>query len=585
MNARVLNDVVFDDKRSIWRIPGEQTISYSDGTQVEAYLAKVLGAAQDLASGSRELERYIVDWPTEYHLSRKRAYLLKGFGFDKRYRALEVGCGCGAITRFLGETFDDVIAVEGSPTRAAIARLRTRDQPNVSVLNAPFQDVKFKEPFDIVFCIGVFEYAGMFVKADDPWDRVLEYLESILSPKGILVLAIENQFGLKYFSSSREDHTGIMFDGIEGYHRDPRGPRTFGYYELKERLARYFPRCEFYFPYPDYKTPCCILSEEMLSKVPIGELMAEFAAPAGPTATKPLFHEQLALGEIARNNMLPFFANSFLVVARKGDRSLGHDWLAVLHTTHARRPEFETITRILEEGGRVLVKKSLLSGQSSANIGKVRLEPTVSPWVEGRSLQQELVRRFASPGNKLCDILQPTLLWYKKLKSLSVERDGVRWIDGRYVDAIWSNTFIGDGQVSFIDPEWRFSESIRLSYLLIKSFLVFFNDMRVKRALHRCMRVRSLVRMIKEAAAIYGFRITADDFRHFISTELEFSQTVLGLTPGRLRSVCALKWRLWASPTVRIPGNLLRKAAWLGRKLKKQLIVLQNKRGFSTWRD
>ena len=53
------------------------TFSYSDGDDVEKYLKSVLEKAQDLSSCSVELESAIQDWATEYHLSSKRANLLR----------------------------------------------------------------------------------------------------------------------------------------------------------------------------------------------------------------------------------------------------------------------------------------------------------------------------------------------------------------------------------------------------------------------------------------------------------------------------------------------------------------------------
>jgi len=143
---------------------------------VEGYLARALSRAGDLSSTSVELEKSIRDWPSEYHLSPKRSQLLRPFQFERASSVLEVGCGCGAITRFLGETFDDVVAVEGSLTRARLARMRTRDMSNVSVVCAPFQELRFKSAFDIVFCIGVLEYAGRFVLAEDPFDTAVAFL-------------------------------------------------------------------------------------------------------------------------------------------------------------------------------------------------------------------------------------------------------------------------------------------------------------------------------------------------------------------------------------------------------------------------
>ena len=95
--------------------------AYSDGVGSEQYLKKVLLRSNDLSTRSGELESYIKDWSSEYHLTTKRAQLLSGFKFDRTLKVLEVGCGCGAITRYLGETFDSVVSVEGSIARARLA--------------------------------------------------------------------------------------------------------------------------------------------------------------------------------------------------------------------------------------------------------------------------------------------------------------------------------------------------------------------------------------------------------------------------------------------------------------------------------
>ena len=146
---------------------------------------------------------------------------MSGFSFDRSLRVLEVGCGCGAITRYLGENFDQVISVEGNINRARLARQRTRDLNSVSVICAPFQEIQFSQKFDIIFCIGVFEYSAAFIGGDDPYDAALRYFSDMLTPDGMVVVAIENQFGLKYFNSAREDHLGAMFEGLEGYHGIP----------------------------------------------------------------------------------------------------------------------------------------------------------------------------------------------------------------------------------------------------------------------------------------------------------------------------------------------------------------------------
>ena len=229
----------------------------------------------------------------------------------------EAGCGCGAISRFLGETFDSVISIEGSHPRARLARMRTRDLDHVAIINSPFEEIRFTTKFDMIFCIGVFEYASMFVEASDPHERILRLFDDLLAPGGVLVLAIENKFGLKYFSSSAEDHTGVMFDGIEGYPRFEKKAKTFGHVELTELLKRHFGTIDFYYPWPDYKIPSCVLTEPMLAQVDTAELIGSFRSKDyGNRGRRPLFDEALAWKELSANRMIPSMAHKPADLAR-----------------------------------------------------------------------------------------------------------------------------------------------------------------------------------------------------------------------------------------------------------------------------
>ena len=99
----IISNKIFKDS-GIWRLDGGKDIDYSDGSEHEDYLNKILKSAVDLSSDSDELTALAKDWTSEYHLSKKRAQLLNSFEFDKSSSVLEVGCGCGAISRYLGET-------------------------------------------------------------------------------------------------------------------------------------------------------------------------------------------------------------------------------------------------------------------------------------------------------------------------------------------------------------------------------------------------------------------------------------------------------------------------------------------------
>ena len=134
-----------------------QPIPYADGA--ESYVGEVIANATDLATGSPELAREIRDWPSQYHLSGARANLLRPLALSGDLSVLEIGAGCGAITRYLGEACGTVLAIEGSLARARIAAQRCRNLDNVVVACGPFPDIAFAGEFDLVTLVGVVEYA------------------------------------------------------------------------------------------------------------------------------------------------------------------------------------------------------------------------------------------------------------------------------------------------------------------------------------------------------------------------------------------------------------------------------------------
>ena len=134
----------------------------------------------------------------------------------------------------------------------------------------------------------------------------------VLKPDGTLVIAIENKLGIKYWAGAREDHTGIVFDSIEGYPHDT-SPMTFGRHELEQLLVKCgLTDIEFYYPMPDYKFPMEIFSDSYLPG--IGHLKT--MAPNLDMDRYSLFSEPLALNNVIKNSMFPFFANSFLVFCK-----------------------------------------------------------------------------------------------------------------------------------------------------------------------------------------------------------------------------------------------------------------------------
>jgi len=464
-------------------------------------------------------------------LSRKRSQVLRGFTFDRRSCVLEVGCGCGAITRFLGETFDDVLAVDGSLPRATLARMRTRDLENVSVLNAPFHEIRYNARFDIIFCIGVFEYSRLYVEGQDPHEAVLRHFFDILAPNGVLVLAIENQFGLKFFASSAEDHNNIMFDGIEGYPRYDLH-RTFGYAELKGRLAKHFQEVKFLFPYPDYKMTRCVVSEEAFGKISLGEMIGNFAPRDYSKSRTPVFDQRLALMELARNGMLPLTANSFLVVAGKAPGAgPTFDSLGIMFSDHRLR-EFQTETRIAEhEDGSIWVRKRRL-GAGVLAAGTVMLRGYEEPWRPSDSIQMQVLRRVKRRNLTLSEVFEPCAAWLRRIRAIGMMESGELVVDGKYVDCLWANSFVENGECVFIDNEWSVKGVLRANVLLTRCAYYLLNEIKGMRDLNAGLQGGGTRAIVGRICRAIGVEITAKDWGEFLGLESSFTAVVTGGRPA-----------------------------------------------------
>ncbi|MCH2189671.1 MAG: class I SAM-dependent methyltransferase [Gammaproteobacteria bacterium] len=246
----------------------QAVFNYTDGLSSEKYLFDVLSNAKDLSSSSPELEAKVVDWPSEYHLSSTRANLLRSLDLSDVNRILELGCGCGSITRYLGEQEHiQVDAVEGSPSRAALARLRCKDQQNVEISSANFNEIDIPiGEYDLVLFVGVTEYAGRFAEGLDDvvaLQRLLALAKSACNDKGVVLVAIENRLGMKYALGASEDHYASRYVGLDNY-PNSEGIRTYSKLEWIEQIEKAdFSQYRLMLPFPDYKIPTLVTGESI----------------------------------------------------------------------------------------------------------------------------------------------------------------------------------------------------------------------------------------------------------------------------------------------------------------------------------
>lgn len=250
-------------------------------------------------------------WATFYHLTPLRENILNTYSFNPDSSVLEIGAGFGAVTGVLCDNCQNVTAVELSKRRAEGLFARHKKRKNLEIIVGNLNDIKFNQQFDYITLIGVLEYALSFTNDENPYEAFLNNIRSLLKPTGKLIIAIENRYGLKYWCGAGEDHTGKPFDGINGY-KNIDFVRTFGKAELSELLNSCgFNTLKFFYPYPDYKMPLAIFSDENL---PTKEDISTIEDPH-PYPNPIIPNEKDLIPSLVKNGVFPFFSNSFLVEA------------------------------------------------------------------------------------------------------------------------------------------------------------------------------------------------------------------------------------------------------------------------------
>ncbi|KWV11478.1 class I SAM-dependent methyltransferase [Xanthomonas translucens] len=469
---------------AVWRREGYDSIDYSDGDSSEDGLLATLRAAADVSVFSSDLVAACVDWPSRYHLSTERANLLRPFAqyLQPGARVLEIGAGCGAVTRYLGESGADVLALEGSLRRASIARERTRELGNVAVVAERFQDFSVAQRFDVVTLIGVLEYASLFSDAQNPALHMLQVAKQLLAPGGRLILAIENQLGLKYLAGVPEDHLGQPMVGLEDRYQ-PRGARTYGRNELDALLQRAgYARSRFSAPLPDYKMPATILTGRGISADPVlfnAGALASQAVLLDPQLTPTTFNLQRAWPVVAANGLALDLANSFLVEAVADDAAMAEQTALAYHYSTQRLGAYarETVF-VAEQGQSVRVHARRLSDAPAAD-GGVRLHVERDmEYLQGPLLVDGIRAVLSQPGWTQADLIAEVRRYLQALAQVLHDEGHAIALDSvdsvlpdDYLDATPSNLLCtADGRIVYFDREWVV-ERPTLGWLLLRSLL------------------------------------------------------------------------------------------------------------------
>ncbi len=355
---------------------------------------------------------------------------------------------------------------------------------------------------------------------------MIRSLKSLLTQDGVLFLAMENKLGLKYFAGCQEEQNGDYFTGIEDY-VGLSDIRPLSKRELTDTLETISDiSYKFYYPYPDYKYPTMIFSDDCLPTA--GELNRNLRNIDRDRYI--LFDECKVYDSLIKAGLFPEFSNSYLIKITSSDCSSASDDLAhtkysgeLLYTKYStdRCPDFAIRTDRIkdDDGGELIVKNALYKE------GRKHLQHMVNMY---KALSQRYGDKMTITGSHIDDgrlyndfakgvPLTDTFIKLIKNEDAKVLKAEIKhFIDiisyganepftvtdefinvfGKYdniesfnfssakvndIDMIFDNIIVDDdGTWQLIDYEWTFDFPIPLQFIVYRALYFFYQRYQVE---------------------------------------------------------------------------------------------------------
>ncbi len=412
-------------------------------------------------------------WKIFYHLSGMRKSLLNWYEFKKDSSLLEVGGSFGALTGLFCDKCREVVSIERFVRRAEQIYERHKTRDNLTVYAGRIEDIRFPGKFDYITVIGTLEYIGKGKADRSIYSDYLKKLKTLLKPQGVMLIAVENRYGLKYFCGAPEPHTGIPFSGINGYPYGSSG-YSFSRKEMIDILeSAGFRHYKFYYPLPDYKLPQLIYSQDYIPQASIRERVIPYYL--NPSAL--LAYENDLYDDIVENRVLGFFSNSFLI-----ECSDSEDFCDVLYaavsTDRGREDGFATTihsngtvkkTALYPEGIRRL--ESIVKNHEELQARNIRVidsrisgNALLMPYMENDTLSEYLKKiirvdteKFIYLFDRLYEIILKSSVHTTSDNKLNCNDDSLDFgviLEKAYIDMIPINCFYDSGDFIFFDQEF-----------------------------------------------------------------------------------------------------------------------------------
>lgn len=345
-------------------------------------------------------------------------------------------------------------------------------------------DMKFVHCFDYIIAINKFQ------RSLNPLELLIHF-KNMLKEDGIILIGIDNKFGLRYFCGESDPFTCKVFDGIENYRRyskddlEKLGGRLYSKFEIISLIEKAgFSVCKNYAVLPNNDMAQLLFAE---GYDPVEDLAMRLF-PIYNTPDTVFLHEELLYKEIIENGMFHQLANSYLFEIT----NIGKISSATYVTLSSDRGKEHAMSTVIKKEG--IVEKFSNYDEGFTKIEKLYL---YMKKLQSRGLKVvdfEINRkRFIMPfiKEKLGNVYLQDLLKTDKNKFI-IEMDHYRdnilnsspWVkenelgiilEEGYIDLVPINSFVINGEFVFFDQEFVI-KNYPANAILFRSISIIYAD-------------------------------------------------------------------------------------------------------------
>lgn len=422
------------------------------------------------------------------------ANILNWYPFEKNNKILEIGFDNLELTKVLCDSCKDLTIVDST-----IENSENLDKiENLNIINEKINKLNLNDKYDFIIIIGLEEKLKKFDCINLKLSNIISKLEKYLLPNGKFLIAVDNKFGLRFFSGDPENIFNKKFASLNGYNNEPQKVETFTRSKLNEIFENSGYKTFFYYPLPDYKLPNVIFSDNQLPDY----TNVDKYFPYHTEKSDLLINEIDVFREILKTdeNMFTFFTNSFLIEASKQDIECKYKYISF---NNLRKKQYQLITKITDDYAekQVISNESKEHYQNIINNLQILNESGIKTvdYVENSVIKSKYIEHKYFLENALLEKLENgnKYEFYKLIddyiNKISIgcyqEKDNKKTVFYKYQisideellsklhflkkglwDMTFSNCFYIDNEFVFFDQEWE-EDNLPYEYILYRSIL------------------------------------------------------------------------------------------------------------------